>query len=208
MATTTDTKIPGFVKLLQQAESEGILLDNSAQSLEWLRGKYGTIRPTQVTERQFIREADRRRTVPLVGRLYMFLYNPKTKDELPYYDRFPLVFPFRRVTGGFYGLNLHYLSPKYRAILMDQLYNLLNNTKFDETTRLRFTYQLLDSSSKYRWFRPCVKHYLKSQMQSQLIYIEPTEWNLALFVPSEQFRKDNKRNVWQDSIRTVTQNGI
>ena len=206
MATTTE--VPGFVKLLQDAEKEGIVLDNSNQALDWLKSKYGTITPTQVTERQFLRETERRRTVPLLGRLYMFLYIPKTKEELPYYDRFPLVFPFRRVTGGFYGLNLHYLSPKYRAILMDQLYNLLNNTDFDETTRLRFTYQLLESSSKYRWFKPCVKHYLKGHMKSQLIYIDPTEWNLALFVPSEQFRKDNKRNVWQDSYRAVTKNGF
>ncbi|MDC3266484.1 hypothetical protein OAU13_01010 [bacterium] len=203
MVTTTNSTIPGFVKLLRQAEQDGIVLDNSKQSLEWLRKKYATIRPSDVVEKRFLSETDRRRNVALVGRMYMFLYKPKYKDELPYYDRFPLVFPFRRVAGGFYGLNLHYLAPKYRAILMDQLYGLLNNTEFDDTTRLKMTYKVLDSSSKYRWFRPCVKHYLKSHMQSTLIYIEPTEWNLALFVPSEQFRKDNKRNVWQDSYRSV-----
>jgi hypothetical protein len=203
MVTTTDSNIPGFVKLLRQAEQDGIILDNSKQSLEWLRKKYATIKPSDVIERRFLSETDRRRNVALVGRMYMFLYKPKYKDELPYYDRFPLVFPFRRVAGGFYGLNLHYLAPKYRAILMDQLYNLLNNTEFDESTRLKITYKLLDSSSKYRWFRPCVKHYLKSHMQSTLIYIDPSEWNLALFVPSEQFRKDNKRNIWQDSYRSA-----
>jgi hypothetical protein len=202
MATST-SNITGFQKLLQQAEQDGILLDNSTESLEWLRKKYSTIRPTDVMERKFLAETDRRRKVPLLGRMYMFLYNPKYKDELPYYDRFPLVFPFRRVAGGFYGLNMHYLAPKYRAILMDQLYNLLNNTEFDETTRLRFTYDLLNNSTKYRWFKPCVKHYLNERMQSTLVYIEPTEWNLALFVPSEQFRKENKRNVWQDSYRSV-----
>lgn len=205
MATTTN--ITGFQKLLRQAEQDGIVLDNSRQSLEWLRRKYDSIRPSDVIERKFLSQTDRRRKVPLPGRLYTFLYNPKTKEQLPYYDRFPLVFPFRRVTGGFYGLNLHYISPKYRAILMESLYNTLNNTDFDETTRLRFTYQILNSSTKYRWFRPCLKHYLNEHMQSTLIYIEPTEWNLALFVPSEQFRKENKRNVWQESIRSVT-NGI
>jgi hypothetical protein len=199
MATTTNSNIPGFLKLLQQAADDGILLDNSNASLQWLRKKYDTIRPSDVMPKNFLSEMDRRRRVPLLGRMYMFLYDPKYKDQLPFYDRFPLVFPFRRVAGGFYGLNLHYLAPRYRAILMDQLYNLLNNTKFDETTRLRFTYDLLNSSSKYRWFKPCVKHYLNEHMMSTLIYIEPTEWNLALFVPSEQFRGTNKRNAWQDS---------
>lgn len=203
MATITDSNIPGFVKLLRQAEQDGIFLDSSRESLEWLRRKYGTLRPSDVTERQFLREVDRRRNNPLIGRMYMFLYKPKYKDELPYYDRFPLIFPFRVVPGGFYGINLHYLAPKYRAILMDQLYNLINNLEFDETTRLKITYKVLNSSSKYKWFRPCVKHYLKSHMQSTLIYIDPAEWNLALFVPSEQFRKDNKRNIWRDSYRSA-----
>ncbi len=199
MVTTTNSNITGFQKLLQQAADEGILLDNSNESLQWLRKKYDSIKPSDVMPKNFLSEMDRRRKVPLLGRMYMFLYDPKYKDQLPFYDRFPLVFPFRRVAGGFYGLNLHYLAPRYRAILMDQLYNLLNNTKFDETTRLRFTYDLLNSSSKYRWFKPCVKHYLNEHMMSTLIYIEPTEWNLALFVPSEQFRGTNKRNAWQDS---------
>ncbi len=199
MDTTTSSNIPGFVRLLQLAEEEGIELDNSMQSLQWLKAKYESLRPADVIPVKFLRETDRRRKVPLLGRMYMFLYKPKYMDQLPFYDRFPLVFPIKRVPGGFYGMNLHYLPPKFRAILMDQLYNLLNNTKFDETTRLRMTYDLLDSSSKYRWFRPCYKHYLNEGLQSTLIYIEPTEWNLALFVPSEQFRKDTKRNVWQDS---------
>ena len=30
------------------------------------------------------------------GNLYMYVYDPKTKEELPYYDRFPLVFQIGR----------------------------------------------------------------------------------------------------------------
>jgi len=197
MATTTN--IPGFQKLLMEAERDGIVLDNSAESLAWLKQKYVGLSPRDVLPKEFIKDIDRYRRVPLIGRLYMFLYKPKYKDELPYYDRFPLVFPIRRVAGGFYGLNIHYLAPRYRALLMDSLYNTISNTKFDETTRLKITYDILNSASKYRWFRPCVKHYLTPHLSSQLLYIDPKEWNLALFVPSEQFRGANKRDVWQDS---------
>jgi len=164
MVTSTNSNIPGFVKLIKQAEEEGIELDNSMQSLQWFRKKYETLRPADVIPRSFLRETDRRRKLPLLGRMYMFLYNPVYKETLPFYDRFPLVFPVRRVPGGFHGINLHYLHPKFRAILMDQLYNLLNNTNFDESTRLRMTYDLLNSSSKYRWFKPCFKHYLNEGM--------------------------------------------
>lgn len=197
MATTT--KVTGFQKLLMEAEKDGIELDNSAESLAWLKQKYAGLSPRDVLPREFIKDIDRYRRVPLIGRLYMFLYNPKYRDELPYYDRFPLVFPIRRVAGGFYGLNIHYLAPRYRALLMDSLYNTISDTKFDETTRLKINYNILNAASKYRWFRPCVKHYLTPHLSSQLLYIDPKEWNLALFVPSEQFRGANKRDVWQDS---------
>lgn len=197
MATTT--KVTGFQKLLMEAEKDGIELDNSAESLAWLKQKYAGLSPRDVLPREFIKDIDRYRRVPLIGRLYMFLYNPKYRDELPYYDRFPLVFPIRRVAGGFYGLNIHYLAPRYRALLMDSLYDTISDTKFDETTRLKINYDILNAASKYRWFRPCVKHYLTPHLSSQLLYIDPKEWNLALFVPSEQFRGANKRDVWQDS---------
>jgi hypothetical protein len=197
MAITTN--VTGFQKLLMEAENDGIKLDNSAESMAWLKQKYTEISPRDVLPREFIRDQNRYRRVPLIGRLYMFLYNPKYRYELPYYDRFPLVFPIRRVAGGFYGLNIHYLAPRYRALLMDSLYDTISDTKFDETTRLKINYDILSAASKYRWFRPCVKHYLTPHLSSQLLYIDPKEWNLALFVPSEQFRGANKRDVWQDS---------
>lgn len=197
MATTTN--VTGFQKLLMEAERDGVVLDNSAESLAWLRQKYNDINPRDVLPKEFIKDLDRYRRVPLIGRLYMFLYNPKYRDVLPYYDRFPLVFPIRRVPGGFYGINIHYLAPRYRALLMDSLYNTISDTDFDENTRLKINYDILNSASKYRWFRPCVKHYLTPHLSSQLLYIDPKEWNLALFVPSEQFRGANKREVWADS---------
>ena len=203
----TTTNVPGFQKLLMEAEKDGIVLDNSAESLAWFKQKYNSLSPRDVMPKEFIKDLERYRRVALVGRLYTFLYNPKYKEQLPYYDRFPIVFPIRRVAGGFYGLNIHYLAPRYRALLMDSLYNTISDTKFDENTRLKINYDILNAASKYRWLRPCVKHYLTSHLASQLLYIDPKEWNLALFVPSEQFRGANKREVWQDS-KEIFSNGF
>ena len=36
-----------------------------------------------------------------VGRLNMFVYDPKYKNKLPYYDVFPLVLPIERYDNGF-----------------------------------------------------------------------------------------------------------
>ena len=43
-------------------------------------------------------EALKSRSKPIFGHMFMFAYDPKFKEELPYYDRFPLVIalqPFR-----------------------------------------------------------------------------------------------------------------
>ena len=56
-----------------------------------------------------------------LGRMYFFVYNPKHKATLPYYDMFPLVLPVERYSNGFLGINFHYLAPKDRAFLLDEI---------------------------------------------------------------------------------------
>jgi len=124
-----------------------------------------------------------------VGRMYLFKYDPKTKEDLPYYDIFPLIFPFRRVDDGFFGINFHYLPYILRARLMDSLYTLANNNKNDDTTKLKLSYQLLNASSRYKYFEPCVKHYLNSQVRSRFLWIPADQWKTALFLPFERFVK-------------------
>ena len=59
------------------------------------------------------------------GNMYMFMYDPKLKETLPYYDTFPLCLPFDSAPGGFIGLNLHYLPPLQRAVLLGNLLDYL-----------------------------------------------------------------------------------
>lgn len=139
----------------------------------------------------------------MVGHMYMFYYDPKLKDDLPFYDRFPLIFPFRRVKDGFYGINMHYLPYMMRAKLMDQLYKLVSNQLMDETTKLRLSYKILSASAQFRYFQPCVKHYLNSHVKSRFLYIHPTEWDVALFLPTERFVKATKQTVFNETRRAL-----
>ena len=140
---------------------------------------------------------------PLVGQMYMYYYDAKHKATLPYFDRFPLVFPFKKVKGGFYGLNMHYLPLPLRAKLMDALYDTASNTRFDESTRLKMSYKMLESAAKYKEFQPCIKRYLTSQLRSKFMYIYPSEWDMALFLPLERFQGASKTQVWADSKRKI-----
>lgn len=139
------------------------------------------------------------RAKPRIGRMLMFFYDPKTKDTLPYYDRFPLVIMIEPTKDGFYGLNLHYLPLRLRAIFFDELMDRMNNTRYDETTRFRLTYDLLKASRKMRLFQPCFKRYLHKHVVSKIVEVPPTEWEIALFIPSDDFVGQNRQSVWQES---------
>lgn len=134
-----------------------------------------------------------------IGRMYFYYYDPKTKDTLPYYDRFPLVIPIERYGDGFLGLNLHYLPPNLRLLLLDKLYDLLNNDCFDQSTKFRMSYSLLSNASRYKEFKPCIKRYLYSHLRSNFIEIPADQWEIAIFLPTEQFVKAKASKVHKES---------
>ena len=135
----------------------------------------------------------------ILGQMYFYSYNPKWKDQLPWYDTFPLVFPIEKYNNGFLGLNFHYLAPKERAILMDQLKMFANNKKYDETTKLRLRYNMLKGFTRFKRARPTVHRYLQNKINSKFVLVNADEWEVALFLPVERFKKANKKQVWAHS---------
>jgi hypothetical protein len=131
--------------------------------------------------------------------MYFFYYDPKGKDTLPYYDRFPLVFPIERYSDGFLGLNLHYIHPKQRIILLDKLSEFANNSAYDETTKLRLSYQMLKSASRIFEKTACMKRYLFKHVESKFLEINASEWDIAALIPAEYFMKEQKQKVWEES---------
>jgi len=140
-----------------------------------------------------------------IGKMYLFTYSAKHKDTLPYWDRFPLIFPIEYYSDGFLGINLHYLPPMLRARLMDTLRQTANNNKLNKTTKLRISYEILKGAAKYRYFKPCVKRYLFSHVASNFLYISPDEWDIALMLPMQSFQTSTRpyitaEEVYKDSI--------
>lgn len=130
------------------------------------------------------------------GNLYMFFYDPKFKETLPYYDKFPLVFPFKKTEDGFIGLNMHYLPYKMRFLLFDSLLKFKNTKELDDTTRLRYSWGTINAMSRHKLAEPCVKQYLLPHVKSQLKMINPTDWTTTLMLPVENFAKTKKNKVW------------
>lgn len=191
-----------FTNVLQNGRTSktttGFIKPGSEEARDWYREKAREVRSVQVDS--IIRKnTDYNRSTIRPGFMYLFNYDPKLKEELPYYDRYPLVFPFEATPDGFLGMNLHYIPHLFRARLMDQLYDLTNNQKFDETTKLRASYSMLNSASRYKYFKPCIKRYLYSHVRSKFLLVPSNEWDVALFLPLERFTKSTKNSVYKDS---------
>ena len=191
-----------FDEILTKGVRAGQIPARTAKARDWYRKSASDYK--RINDGKLLKgDADRLTARPLVGQMYMYYYDAKGKATLPYFDRFPLVFPFKKVKGGFYGLNMHYLPLPLRAKLMDALYGTASNTRFDESTRLKISYQMLESAAKYKEFQPCIKRYLTTQVRSKFMYIYPSEWDVALFLPLERFQGASKTQVWSDSKRKI-----
>ena len=190
-----------FDDLLAKGVRAGEIPARTDSARDWYRDR---ARTTRVTPDRLIKSDKERLTSKvMVGRMYHFFYDPKHKKTLPYYDRFPLIFPFKKVRGGFLGINLHYLPLRLRAKLMDGLYGLTRDNRYDEDTRLKISYNVLNGAAKYKYFKPCVKHYLTPHVKSRFLEVYAAEWDIALFLPTEKFVGSSKKAVHADSRKMI-----
>jgi hypothetical protein len=195
-----------FQSVAKKGKAEGITPNKTASARNWYRDEASKLTSRNVNKNRMMN--DKQNVVGSIsttdiGSMFMFFYEPKGKATLPYYDIFPMIFPIGFQEGGFLGINLHYLPPYLRAKLMDALYSTANNNKYDDTTKLKLSYNMLNSAAKFGAFSPCVKRYLWDHVQSKFLYVEPTNWDTALMLPLERFQKATKTKVFNDSIAKV-----
>ena len=188
-----------MAKLIDRIKSslakEGLTPRTNA-SRAWLRAKVRDLKPTSEA---LMRDRDRLRGRSMIGKMYFYFYDPKTKDTMPYYDRFPLVIPIERYNDGFLGLNLHYIHPKQRMILLDKLSDTMSNDTYDENTKLRISYRYLAAASKIFEANACIKRYLFSHVDSRFLEISADEWDIAATLPVETFVGASTSKVYADS---------
>lgn len=191
-----------FKNVSKEAFKAGIT-PRTKESIEWFRKRAEDM--GKITSRgQLMKEEELvLKNKSLNGQMLMYFYDPKHKETLPYFDKFPLTIVVDKAPDGFYGLNLHYLPPVLRAKLLDALMEITTNKKYDETTRMRFTYDKLKDASKFKWFKPCFKHYLTKHVKSRFAVVPASEWEIATFLPTADWKKSGQQKVWADSRKQI-----
>ena len=186
-------------KYEQRASNAGVNAYTS-QARTWFLSNVYTL--TRANRNRLLRDSEAVKSTGFIsGSMFMFIYDPKGKKTLPYYDKFPLSIMLGPSKGGFTGINLHYLRPRTRALFLEKLLEYTNNNFFDETTKFNVTYQLLKSVARLKEFKPRLKKYLYTQVRSNFMEVPAEYWETAIFLPTEQFAKADKSSVFTISAR-------
>ena len=128
-------------------------------------------------------DANELRRYTVQGHMYMFEYKAKMK-HLPYFDKFPLVYVLKASRSEFWGLNLHYMTPK---------------------KRIQATKKLLQGRIDFP--KRCFHKYLQPHVEGLLLDLAASEWDTAILLPTEDFVKDinglsfsiDKEDVWKET---------
>tara|TARA_R110000822_G_scaffold219496_1_gene353660 strand:+ start:38 stop:622 length:585 start_codon:yes stop_codon:yes gene_type:complete len=173
--------------------------DSGVKSVNWFREKiqeFGKPGPQQL-----LRDGRRTKGVNF-GTLNMFIYSPKHKKTLPYYDTFPLVLPIGPAAGGFMGLNFHYLPIQMRIRLLDKIVDGGGSLNVAAQSGKR-PILITDYSQLKRipMAKAIVKHYLTGYVKSDFRAITSEELIVAALLPVQRFQKGSAQAAYLDTAK-------
>lgn len=140
---------------------------------------------------------------PLIGQMIFFKYTPIGTEYIrdKYYDIFPLVIVTEVRKNGFEGINLHYLQTDMRETLLNALLAELPTVRGRPKyrNRLGISYNLIAPLSTTKFFRPCYKRYLWSQMDRKPVVIPFDLWNTMINSNTFKFKNERPHRVFIES---------
>ncbi len=203
-ATSTTTVGPSS-NTIQQAAAN-ITAQQQKASLAWfysmIKGQLNTRGQAKSSSRRIADDAFHvKKGMPVIGKMVFYIYDAKLKEELPFWDKFPLVIPIKYYKDGWLGLNLHYLPPQLRAKLLDKL---MDYTKASKTPRafMKLSYAMLKAAVAAPLFQPTIHRYLVTHVKTDLVEVKSEYWVKAALLPVQQFQKAGATTVWRESRKS------
>lgn len=141
------------------------------------------------------------RTMIIPGHLYTWKYDAKYKDTLPYWDMAPMGWILNDEGETFTALNLHYIPPKARILVLRYIYSVMSNTTYDENTKARLNWNRLKRIAMFPFFSQMIHRYRKDHVRSQFVKVSVKHWPIAVFLPTQQFKKATANQVYRDFNR-------
>lgn len=135
------------------------------------------------------------------GFMYLFGYQAKHADTLPYWDKYPMVLPFATDDKGFTGFNIHYLPYRTRSIILQRILEFATNDRMDYTTRIKISWKIVQSFAKIEALQFCVKRYLWTHVRTPFRQVPPEDWGTVALLPIQHFvGVSNPAKVWAETF--------
>lgn len=200
MVTTTKTPIQSIFDVLKTDPKY-----HQARSQDWFRKKINELSQHSPIDKAGLLKTTKplQSTRLLPGTMVFFGYDPKHKDTLPYYDRFPLSFIFHIDKLGMTGINFHYLPLAVRIKLYDKMWKIAANSKLPTQQVLQLNWNLLQHASKFPEVAPAIKRYLFNHVQTRFIKVPIEDWKSAIMLPNEMFAKQSAKTVASYSLKII-----
>jgi len=134
----------------------------------------------------------------LLGAMFFMVYDAKWKNELPFWDAFPLFVLIGKYQDRWLGLNLHYLPYTWRVSVAKQLM-----TKFSSKKRIQYR-DVLDALKKSKvptgmlYF--CVRQYLFSHIRSDVYMFNRMNYELMIKNLMPRFKKASESTVYKNIL--------
>lgn len=205
-----------FQELLGRSLEMKLQAEATQTAIEWMReaaknvGKRGSqYRGEILSEAEFI---PKNRVE--IGKPIVFQYEATTGEKLRYWDAFPVVIPIEYKERGFLGLNVHYLDPRIRAMILDIIYEFRSPKKvniedakdmkkFYKSAKLGINYDSLKALGLLKYVRPMIHRYVGEGLKSRILEIPVRGWTAVMFLPVEDFRKATRERVWRESAAKI-----
>ena len=119
------------------------------------------------------------------GMFYTFIYDPKGKDYLEYYDRVPLIIVLSSDKDGFTALNWHLIEPEERVLMYDLMLRYKRGVNY--RAYIDMTWDRIKSMKMFRMGKPIIRRYLYKQIRSKIIRVPDDDWEVMLMLPTQRF---------------------
>lgn len=184
---------------LKAAEVNKTLMENRKNiAKQWMKRTKDNQAKRIKTRKTILNNPDRHELgIFAIGNMYLYAYDAITKETLPYWDYYPLVLPFAYTKNGFYGLNLHYIPPRLRAQVLDEVLRYKSNGDLSNPTA-----NLIRSLAQHPIVQPAIHQYLYSQVIGMPSKIEIEEWEQVVYLPLAEWRsvagKPTANKIYRD----------
>lgn len=113
------------------------------------------------------RDKNTMRVFPKLFSLMLYSYKAKYREELPFYDKYPLAFVLDVNPKSFFAVNLHYYTPSQRIGIVQSL-----------------------AKNKIPRFEKGAHKYLLSEVKTPYLDLAEQEWETICVLPLEEFVMD------------------